>query len=41
MDIKGVREAMLELTKYYFQNATVIHGQQSHVATQGKPQVTL
>jgi len=41
MDIKGVREAMLELTKYYFQNATVIHGRQSHVAKQGKPLVTL
>lgn len=41
MDIKGVRDAMLELTKYYFQNATVIHGRQSHVAKQGKPLVTL
>ena len=41
MDIKGVREAMLELTKFYFQNATVIHGRQSHVAKQGKPLVTL
>lgn len=41
MDVKGVREAMLELTKYYFQNATVIHGRQSHVAKQGKPLVTL
>lgn len=41
MDIRGVREAMLELTKFYFQNATVIHGRQSHVAKQGKPLVTL
>lgn len=41
MDIKGVKEAMLELTKYYFQNATVMFGQQSHIAKQGKTLVKL
>lgn len=41
MDIKGVKETMLELTKYYFQNATVMFGQQSHIAKQGKPLVKL
>lgn len=41
MNVTGVRETMLELTKYYFHNATVIHGRQSHVAKQGKPLVTL
>lgn len=41
MDVKGVKEAMLELTKYYFQNATVMFGQQSHIAKQGKPLVKL
>lgn len=41
MDIKGVKAAMLELTQFYFKNATVIHGRQSHIAKQGKPLVTL
>lgn len=32
---------MLELTQFYFKNATVIHVQQNHIAKQGKPLVTL
>lgn len=41
MDIAGVREALLDLTQFYFQGATVMYGRQSHVAKQGKPLVTL
>lgn len=41
MDIRGVKAAMLELTQFYFKNATVIHGRQNHIAKQGKPLVTL
>lgn len=41
MDIKGVKAAMLELTQFYFKEATVMHGRQSHTAKQGKPLVTL
>lgn len=41
MDVRGVREAILEMTSYYFKNATVTFTRQSHVAKQGKPLVAI
>ena len=43
MDVKGVREALFELTKSYFRGATVMFGRQSRVAKQkrDKPLVIL